>query len=562
MLNAIAQALLNFSWAIIIFFSLTGWGALVLKVTKVGEVPAWVNPAIGAATFILIGGWLDLSGQASTLPLLAMMAGGIVAWVTLGKVPKSLAWPKAPADKAILGCGLVLALLHCYTRTGAAWDDTAAYFPICHEMLANGSSWAPMSLRRALTWGGQFPLQGLGLLAAGDSGGSIYEPIIPLLILTSLGLGLPIQGWKKALTGCALLLLPLNGMNSAPNALVCILLLAAWQTRKQPHQILMVACLAAAMALRIQSAGFVAVFLAMEFFTTGKRQGIAEALKQGFTRAGGILLALSPFMLMQYIQFQTPCSLLWPGTINPDYLNLRGTWDQSLVMIGTIALTLPPVLIMLALGIRSPETRSVSIAGLVVLALSPWLMADLPGEVVIRYTWPYICAPLLALIINCPQKASGWMLATCVWPMAALGHNIIYTGLSIWERPERECKEKAVQIEQTLPENASIAVVATWANAFDPGKRRILNLDIVQAIKGLPAEGSKETWIQWADLNGVDYLIHDGIFSKDPKRGRHMVEIWGRDRRIMQKAFDTLNKNFRSWKEGPYTVIDLRNPES
>ena len=520
----------------------------------------WLAPAVGAACFILGAGWLDLLGWATPIPLVTITAGGIILWMAkCGETTspfENLDWGRP--EKTILACGTLVALMVCHARQCGAWDDTSGYFPVCREMLAHGSSWAPMSLRRALTWGGQFPLQGRGMLGTGDTGGRVYDPAVPILILTAMALNLPTEGWKKTLTGCALILLPLTSTNSAPAALVCVLLAGAWQTRK--NRPLMILCVAAATALRTQSIGFTAVFLAAELLENTRSKGPKAALKAAALWAAALAGLWAPFAIMQMAQFGTPCTLVWPGKVNPEYLDLGGTWSEGMLMLGSLVAIAPVPIVMLAMGLRKECTRSICAAALVTVAAGTFMLTDLPTDFVGRYLWPYAASGLICTVLSTPNRTAPWMLAVLAWPLLSFSSNFVTDREAYAAKAEKTDAAEAEEIQKRLPEGAKIALLAVWVNLFDPSKHKILNLDVIQAVGQVPGgSGSKEDWKKWARAADIDYLIDDKRQETPTQRvKKHFKEIWLKDRLKWAETMKEAEKWFPSKQMGPFRIIDLR----
>jgi hypothetical protein len=358
--NFIQEIAIGSAWSIVITLSLVGWGSLLLLLTKQGDRDEWLKATIGLGLFIVITSLLDYRSLANREVLVYMALGGVVFWA-LTKGPQNL-WVLVKTS-GITGFMLLLVTLYIVVLGAnswlydANWDDSSGYWPVCHEMAISGQSWAPLSLRRILSWGGQYPIQTLGMLFTSDMAGYLYDRSvgawITLLLTLSAFKGKENSMWTP-LAGVGILLLPQTALNSAPTVISALLFAAMYLERKT---ILPCAVLMASTALTrsqlIVPAGLIGMLGIYEVWKSNKN--INATLKYSILTPLLTVLFCIPAMLLHKEMYNTFTVFLDPGTINKDYIsfinhkeNLKGNlWETLLIcspnigiIIGCIALGL------------------------------------------------------------------------------------------------------------------------------------------------------------------------------------------------------------------------------
>ena len=394
-------------WALAIGFGLWGLGETVRKNTD-PTLPEWTNPLWGCTLFILIGGWMDLSATATrtnlTLLLLVGIGAGMLTLTKKGKawaaMSKKTPCPKQTATIAWLtACALGLAWVGSRTILYRGnWDDITGYLPLCNQIAAHGTSWEPLSMRRATSWGGQFPLQTLGMLFTYDRGGYIYERGVGTLLLLGLATAAAkeVKGWTGVVVGTLILLAPQGNTSCAASVTVTALCLATWLARKKPA--LMAACSCAAIALRFQAIPFVGAVALTEAWEERK-----NILRWAGTYSASFAACALPFAWSEMLQFHTPITALWHGTLDPALTTFQSNWKMQLGNWVVVAASMGPAIIAIGAGLKNKETRGACAGGLLTLAYMVCCMPEYSLYEWRRYAWPALAG---AAIISAWQWGS------------------------------------------------------------------------------------------------------------------------------------------------------------
>jgi len=568
-------ALPGFLWSLALFASMHGIGWAGQKCLRT-QLPTWSNPITGAGLFILLTGWLDYL-QLAKLPVLTLIAlAGIAACIpqllSLQKTGFTWGWK----ETIITGAAALLALLASYAPENLPiWDDSVGYYPTCNELMVSGTSWAPMSLRRALTFGGQFPLQALGMLFTQDRGGWIYEAGLGTWIM--LGIALDAIKNKKGVIliplAIGLLLLLQTNTNSAPNHLVGLLLFAAWAARKNP--ILLAILSTATLALRTQTLPFIGILIAYELLQQSQAIGIKPALKNACIMAGIGLLCLIPYLLNSIHQFGTPCPLFAHGTIDPAYINMTAGWKTSLFSLTKMFGTQIAPVAFLLFALKNKETRGIATAALATIAAITLSTNDLGIDYWTKYSWPYLIAGILPTLTgwakdNQPTLAIFGICACLAWPLGRLESNL--------ERALTEIvcidlkKGENYQAQDAIPEGATVAVISRMQTSnFDFRRNKIVNLDVFPAVGNLPQKPDPTLWKEWAEKNNIQFLLHPdftgtlqgqnigNLFLDNPNmREPHYQKVWVPKRKNLLETLTALDSILPHKKTGDFYILDLQ----
>ena len=164
-------------WAWLLLVSFTGWGRLTGKLLRVQSLPASVACSLGIATFVFLGGWLNLASAIYPSILFALTVLGVAFYVGLLKQrPEEYKWLRfwrsAPRWSRLLIIVTILILIlrvAATVRLGefSVYDDGVAYLVFPQKMLAaHHFASDPFSDRRVISsLGGSYILQALILAA-------------------------------------------------------------------------------------------------------------------------------------------------------------------------------------------------------------------------------------------------------------------------------------------------------------------------------------------------------------------------------------------------------------
>jgi len=158
------------AWIVAVCGVLAGYGAFVQRALRV-KLGAGETLLLGAITWIFLAGALLAVGVASRVPLLVLVAGGVVLLVR--EVVLRLRAPegsRAPGTDdrrgrvlvaVVLGSYFVLLILGVTTSRGNPYDDHIGYSALTQRLLDCGDLIEPFSFRRISAYGGQTVLQAL-----------------------------------------------------------------------------------------------------------------------------------------------------------------------------------------------------------------------------------------------------------------------------------------------------------------------------------------------------------------------------------------------------------------
>jgi len=577
LLQAAQLLLTGFIWSIGLWASMKGFGWALRKTTNL-KTPLWTDPVNGVVLFVVVTGWLDYYHLSTRITLTLIALAGIALFlVACATALQKKQFPKiGPKEGIVILTASVIAALGSYhIQYMANWDDVTGYLPVCNEMMISGNSWAPLSLRRALSWGGQYPLQTLGMLFTSDRGGWIYERAMGTWLLLGFALALSRSGKGWVYAGIAILALiaPQTNLNSAPNVLIVLIMLSAWLLRNNP--ILLGATGAAMLALRTQCLPFLGLLLLFITWEQFKKAGWKTALKNACITGGLILALLTPFALNHLRQFQTPIILLWPGTIDANYLKFQATVLERLDGIWQMTLTTGPLLLALLLGLENKKSRTLCICALIATAIITITMPEYSATEWRRYSWPAITAALLLLSFNWAKtgRSRSAFLALALsttYPLRELDRagNKIVTELKATGFDWSE----ATRAQLTVPEGANLAVLLLQVNGLDFQRNKIFNLDVFPAVGNVPRTPDPEAWKAWTKSQGIDYLMHldfqetrGGIKASDlfikPSSPvtdlKNYRRVWFPDRQKIMDCLDKLRTTIPNRKEGAFIIFDF-----
>lgn len=534
--NFIQEIAVGTAWSIALTLSLIGWGSLLLVITRQGNRDEWLKATLGVGFFIVLSSLLDYTSLANRTNLVYMALIGLITW-TLSGGPKNL-WGvlKQSGTTGIMLClvALYLAVLGANSwMYDSNWDDSSGYWPVCHEMSQSGQSWAPLSLRRALSWGGQYPLQTLGMLFTMDLAGYLYDRSvgawITLLLTLSAFKGKENSLWTP-LAGVGMLILPQTALNSAPTVLSALLLLAMYLERKNitPCAILMAATALTRSQLIIPAAviGILTIFEMVK-----EQKNWREIAKYGFLTPTLIIIFCIPAMLLHKEMFNTLAVFINEGTLNKDYIKFINHKENLLINLWDALIICTPNLAILISCIYLNFSRKLSMIAVFVLLFMIVTMPEYSWVEFRRYSWPVITAALwLAVYKNWNPKnkviLTVLLLVPLTYPLNTLTAYHISAGEAIKAITENKYPWHDTPMAQSkVPKNTPIIYVGLQPALLDYSRNKIINWDSFPAVGEPPETNDPNLWRQWGAQFGAHYLIYTDFEAIYPN-GKTVEDLW------------------------------------
>jgi hypothetical protein len=163
------------AWLTFLFFACSGWGWLVVRVTRTTDPDFGLRAVWGIAAYLAITGLLVAVGVCMRPIVLALLAVGAAGFLWRELVAAAPLWQlirgagRAARERplvayAVIAIG-VLALLQIAGAVARLdrnpWDDDVAYVPLAKRLLDCGDLVEPFSFRRLAAYGGQQALDAL-----------------------------------------------------------------------------------------------------------------------------------------------------------------------------------------------------------------------------------------------------------------------------------------------------------------------------------------------------------------------------------------------------------------
>ncbi len=346
------------AWLAFLFFVLSGWGYVVVRLRQVADPDFGLRAAWGAAGYLVVAGVLIAAGLLARPQILALIGLGAAgfAWRELASPAPS--WQRArdglgylrhqPAIGVLVA---VLAAVALFQMVAAAcalernpWDDDLAYTPLVKRLLDAGDLVEPFSFRRMSAYGGQ---TALGALAAARGTLANVHLVdhalffgIALLIVLGKAHERRVQPVWAMIIVLVLLLLPETSNNTAAHWTGVTMFVALYRAAARDHWSLVGLVGAAAGTLRQNYIAVVALFvvlmLARRFLATRRVMKWREAVQIERVRwqrvAAVALLASLGWALAAFLSNRTFLFPYVDGTWNHE-LSLRPTgmtWTQEL----------------------------------------------------------------------------------------------------------------------------------------------------------------------------------------------------------------------------------------
>jgi hypothetical protein len=335
------------AWLVVLCFVLSGWGWLVVRVTRVEDPDFGLRAVWGAAGYLAIAGPLVMLGVCSRPVVLALVAVGFVGFAWRELVAPMPLWthirdagrfgraqPLVTFLVVALGAVAVLHVLGGIAQLSRnAWDDDIAYTPLLGRLLQIGDMVEPFSFRRLGAYGGQIALQGLvgarGTLANVHLFDQSLCFALVVLLVTGYARALKASAFTLALCALLVLLVPDISINTGSYWSGVAVFLALYRTvvrsETSPRAHLAIAALVAAAActLRQNYIPAAVVFLVLVLASRVQRAGRAE-WKHWWPAILVAIAALLPWCIAAFISSRT---FLFPF--------MQGTWNHGLTLAPT-----------------------------------------------------------------------------------------------------------------------------------------------------------------------------------------------------------------------------------
>jgi len=573
--NVVRDVAIGCGWSIVMTIGFIGLGSALCLILNLKERAEWLKATLGFAIFIVVGTFLDYYSLATRLNLLLLLFLGLALWVStngiknLWETLKYTGW----SGTALIATATFVACLGANSwMFDINWDDSSGYLPVCHQMSVSGQSWAPLSLRRILAWGGQYPPQTLGMLFTSDLGGAIYDRSVGswiALLITLAALREKKTNPLTAIAGAFLIILPQTPLNTAPAVIPTFLFCALYVERKNiPISALLLAAIALTRTQLAAPAAIVALFSLLDLY---KEKGVKSAFTYlALVPALTFSLCLGGILLQQQI-YGTPTVFLNPGPLNKDYISFEGHSKYLLENLQSMTAIIPELgglIGLLILGL-APRMTGLAIGTMFFFLLT---MPEYSTVEFRRYAWPLIAASFYLATI------SGWgsnrkiitiiLIATSYYPISTLTkfYNKASEGLEKSTSGEYHW-QKGPKAQMKIPEGRTIIWISGQPALLDYGRNTIINWDSFPAVGNSPQKADPDEWRKWAQSYGADYLACDEFtpmvkkqwaFWNDPNNLKHYVRVWFPDRERGIKLLEELENKVPTYKYNGYVFYDLR----
>jgi hypothetical protein len=362
------------AWLAFLFFVLSGWGYLIVRIRQAADPDFGLRAAWGAAGYLAVAGVLIAAGRFARPQILALIGLGAVgfAWRELAspvaswhRVRDGLRYLRAkPGPGAVAAALVALALFQMIAAVAALdrspWDDDLAYTPLIKRLIDTGDLIEPFSFRRMGAYGGQ---TALGALAAARGTLANLHLVdhalcfgIALLIVAGEAAERRVQPLWTVLLVLVLLLLPDTSINTGAHWSGVAMFLALYRAVARDHGSLVGLVGAAACTLRQNYIAVVALFvvivLARRLLATRRATSWREAVRLErvrWLRLGAVMaLALAGWWLAAFLSNRTFLFPLQLGTWNHELpLQPSGmTWAHELLRLAWAAIETTPIVVM------------------------------------------------------------------------------------------------------------------------------------------------------------------------------------------------------------------------
>jgi hypothetical protein len=573
--NIIRDVAIGCGWSIIMTLGFIGLGSCMLLLINKKEQPEWLKATLGAGTFIILGTILDYYSQSTRINLVTILFLGVGFWIITGGIRnlwKTLKYAGISGIVLIAVATYIACLGANNWMYDANWDDASGYWPVCHEMSVSGQSYAPLSFRRILAWGGQYPPQMLGMLFTSDLGGAIYDRSVGAWI----GLLLVLYAFRNSrssalvpIAGSFLIALPQTALNSAPAVLPAFFFCALYLERKN---IWIASLTMGAIALtRTQLIVPTAIIGLLAIWDLYKSQGIKASIK--YTILVPIITALFCLasMLLHHQMYGTYSVFINPGPVNKDYISFTGHIEHLASNAWSFAGASPELATILGLIILQLSSRMAIIS----LITMGFFLATMPEYSIVefrRYAWPVFSATLyLSTIIGWKNHKAiiTIMLVACsYYPLSMLTTYYKKAGEGFEKSLGGEYYwQKGPKAQTKVPEGRTIIWVSGQPALLDYGRNKIINWDSFPAVGNSPKSTEPSEWRKWGQIFNADYLVVEEFIPalkklwvgyEEPGSLKHYTRVWYPDRERGIDLLKNLEKTLPTYKYNGYVFYDLR----
>lgn len=569
-LSAVLHALEALLWCGVIFLSLCGHGAALLRAARFDRPPLAFSATAGIAFAILTGGLLNLAHAVTPLALCLFLTLGLallLIFVRPGHAPAP-SGPTTPAARTLTTLLLVLFAAVLALRLFASvhidsyqnGDDYAFYLAAPKKMLElHTYAPDPFSERRIInTIGGSYFLQDLLLLRLPLEDLQLADRFPGLLLLAMLGFTLArelrLSRAQAAFLALTLVLVPQLMFNLTlvvlPSALfLAMVAIAASRTLRDRHPLLQALLLGAAAGAVISAKSsyivhatlLVLAFSLLRWWMAGPRAGL-RMLSLATLSA---LVVLAPWMIANHAasgtffypifghgyHYSAYHILPSPSTLDP-HLFLHKILPFTLVL--AFFAVLQALITGSGESERAPLMLSiVAVAGCLVLGVATG------GDSIRRYNYPAIVPALLLIFVTVSVRVQR-SPSNLLWRSAQLAAATlslllaVYIGFNSWtheyatiahslhdtltDRPivPPQVAASYAAVERALPADAPALVTTHYNFLFDFRARSLYLADFAGAAgppPGWPAFQSGDALAHYLLTNGVRYVVFEYNFS-------------------------------------------------
>jgi hypothetical protein len=361
------------AWLAFLFFVLSGWGYVVVRIRQIADPDFGLRAAWGAAGYLVVAGVLIAAGLFARPQILGLIGLGAVgfAWREVASLAPS--WHRVRDGVRYLrakpGIGVLVivlggvALLQMVAAVAALdrnpWDDDLAYTPLIKRLLDTGDLVEPFSFRRMGAYGGQTALGALAAARGTLANVHLVDKAlffgIALLMVLGKASERRVQPVWAMLIALVLLLLPDTSINTAAQWTGVTMFMALFRAVARDHWSLVGLVGAAACTLRQNYIAVVVLFvvlvLAQRLIATKRMMTWREAVQLERVRwqrvAAVAVLAIAGWWLAAFLSNRTFLFPYMSGTWNHE-LSLRPTgmtWTQELLYVVWSAIETSPIVV-------------------------------------------------------------------------------------------------------------------------------------------------------------------------------------------------------------------------
>lgn len=361
------------AWLAFLFFVLSGWGYVIVRIRKVADPDFGLRAAWGAAGYLAVAGIGIAAGRLARPQILALIGLGAAGFAWRELVSPVASWHRVrdglrylrakPGPAAVVAVLVALALFQMIAAVAALdrspWDDDLAYTPLLKRLIDTGDLIEPFSFRRMGAYGGQ---TALGALAAARGTLANHHLVdhalffgIALLIVFGKAGERRVQPIWAVMIALVLLLLPDTSINTGAHWSGVAMFLALYRAVARDHWSLVGLVGAAACTLRQNYIAVVVLFvvlvLARRLLATRRVTSWREAVQIERPRwkllAAVAVLATAGWWVAAFLSNRTVLFPFQGGTWNHE-LSLQPTgttWVQEVLRLAWASIETTPIVV-------------------------------------------------------------------------------------------------------------------------------------------------------------------------------------------------------------------------